>query len=124
MYESAPAASPGAIIADVPLLLRAGGWDSVTPASAGWRYLSFHVARVAGVEEHATGGEEMALVLLEGACAVEADGERLELGPRAACSSGMPWALYLPRDTVYRVEGEAEARGRGARARRGSRPCS
>ncbi len=90
------------------LLLRAGRWDRVTPASAGWRYLSFHVARLAGVVERATGGEETALILLEGACVVEADGARFELGPRAGVFEQLPWTLYLPRDTAYRVEGQAE----------------
>src|SRR4051812_36513870 len=79
------------IIAGVSLLLRAGDWDRVTPASAGWRYLSFHVTQVAGVQEHATGAAETALVLLEGACAVEADGERFELGPRAGVFEQLPW---------------------------------
>ncbi len=41
---------------------------------------------------------------LSGRCAVEAEGERWELGGRASVFEGMPWALYLPRDTDYRVE--------------------
>ena len=47
-------------------------------------------------------------MLLEGACTVEADGERFELGPRAGVFEQLPWTLYLPRDTEYRIEGEAE----------------
>jgi 5-deoxy-glucuronate isomerase len=90
------------------LLLRAGEWERVTPSSAGWRYLSFHVERVDGVADRESGGEEIALVLLEGACTVHAEGERFELGPRGGVFEQLPWTLYLPRETAYRVEGEAE----------------
>ena len=90
------------------LLHRAGDWERVTPASAGWRYLSFSVERLAGREEWSTRGEETALVLLEGSCRVEVEGERFELGPRESVFRRLPWTLYLPRDTEYRLEGEAE----------------
>src|SRR5581483_9132012 len=86
----------------------AGEWDRVTPASAGWRFLSFGVERLAGADARRTGGEEVALVLLAGRCAVEAGGKRFELGPRAGVFEELPWTLYLPRDTEYRIEGEAE----------------
>jgi 5-deoxy-glucuronate isomerase len=92
----------------VRLLLRAGEWERVTPASAGWRYLSFRVERLAGADERETGGEETAIVLLEGACTVATDGGRFELGPRAGVFERLPWTLYLPRDTSYRIEGDAE----------------
>src|SRR5262245_51586087 len=90
------------------LLLRAGEWERVTPASAGWRYLSFHVERLDGAADRETGREETARVLLEGACTVDTEGERFELGPRAGVFEQLPWTLYLPRDTVYRIEGPAE----------------
>jgi 5-deoxy-glucuronate isomerase len=90
------------------LLLRAGEWNRVTPVSAGWCYLSFHVERLAGAAARDTGGDETAIVLLEGACSVEADGERFELGPRAGVFAQLPWTLYLPRDTAYRIEGDAQ----------------
>jgi 5-deoxy-glucuronate isomerase len=47
-------------------------------------------------------------VLLEGKCTVDADGERFELGPRAGVFASLPWTIYLPRDTGYRMEGEAQ----------------
>jgi 5-deoxy-glucuronate isomerase len=88
------------------LLLRAGEWGEVTPESAGWSHLSFRVERAPfGGEAQ---GEEVALVVLGGRCAVEADGERWELGGRTSVFDGMPWALYLPLGTSYRVEGDAE----------------
>ena len=97
-------ARSGADVSD--LLLRDGEWDVVDPGSAGWRYLSFRVERLRDGESVArkTGGEEIALVPLGGRCAVEAGGERFELGGRASVFDGMPWALYLPRDT--RVHGD------------------
>ena len=95
------------------LLLRAGEWNGVTPESAGWRLLSFRVEQAPFVAE--SGEEELALVVLGGRCTVEAEGGRYELGGRASVFDGMPWALYLPRDTEYRVEGEAEVAVCGAR---------
>jgi 5-deoxy-glucuronate isomerase len=90
------------------LLHRAGEWDRVTPETAGWRYLSFGIERLAGSEQRDTGEEETAIVLLAGRCTVEAEGQRFELGPRAGVFEQLPWTLYLPRDTPYRIEGEAE----------------
>ena len=95
------------------LLLRAGDWNEVTPASAGWSHLSFRVER-APFEGRAD-GEEVALVVLGGRCAVEAEDERWELGGRASVFDGMPWALYLPLGASYRVEGDAEVAVCGAR---------
>jgi len=92
----------------VNLLLRAGHWASVTPASAGWRYLSFHVEHLEGWELRHTGAEEVAIVLLEGSLAAEVDGKRFELGPRAGIFRELPWTLYLPRDSEYRIEGAAD----------------
>jgi 5-deoxy-glucuronate isomerase len=84
------------------LLLRSGEWQSVTPDSADWQYLSFRVARWAF--EADTGEEEVALVPLSGRCRAEAGGKRWEIGDRKTVFDGMPQALYLPRETSYRVE--------------------
>src|SRR6476646_5301452 len=88
------------------LRLRAGGWEQVTPESAGWRYLYFGV-RTAPFSA-STGGREIAVVVLGGRCRVEAGGESWQLGGRESVFDGMPWALYLPRDTAYAVGGDAE----------------
>jgi 5-deoxy-glucuronate isomerase len=88
------------------LLLRARAWDHVTPESAGWRYLYFGV-RSGEFSAH-TGEVEIALVPLDGRCTVEAEGAWWELGGRASVFDGMPWALYLPRETAYRVEAEGD----------------
>jgi 5-deoxy-glucuronate isomerase len=87
------------------LLLRAGEWEAVTPESAEWLHLSFGVwKRQAGTaEELATHENEVALVPLGGRCRVEALGETWEFGGRAQVFDGMPWALYLPPASTYRV---------------------
>jgi 5-deoxy-glucuronate isomerase len=88
------------------LLLRAGTWEQVTPESAGWKYLHFGLR--SGSFASQTGGGEIALVPLSGRVRVEAEGESWELGGRVSVFSGMPWALYLPRETAYSVEAEGE----------------
>ena len=67
------------------LLLREGEWDVVDLSSAGWRYLSFHVERLADGDEamRRRAGEEVAIVPLGGRCAVESEGQTWELGGRA-----------------------------------------
>jgi 5-deoxy-glucuronate isomerase len=101
------------------LLLRAGDWTHVTPESAGWSYLYFGVR--SGTFESDTGDGEIAIVPLSGKCVVEAD-TRYELGGRASVFEGMPWALYLPRDTPYRVEAEGEVAIAGARCEKRREP--
>ena len=96
------------------LLLRAGEWEQVTPESAGWSYLYFGVRPAPFSSE--TGEVEIALVPLSGRCRVEAEGASWELGGRESVFAGMPRALYLPRDTSYRVDGDAEVAICGARA--------
>jgi 5-deoxy-glucuronate isomerase len=90
------------------LLRRAGEWSRVTPADAGWRYLSFAVERLAGERVARTGREEVAVVLLRGRCTAEVDGAVFELGPRAGVFEQLPWTLYLPRDSEYALRGDAE----------------
>jgi 5-deoxy-glucuronate isomerase len=103
-------------------LLKAGEWEQVTPDSAGWRYLFFGVRQGSFAAE--TGEVEIALVPLGGRCRVEAGGTEWELGGRASVFEGMPWALYLPRDTSYRVEaiGPLEVAVCGARCERRREP--
>jgi 5-deoxy-glucuronate isomerase len=102
------------------LLLRHGEWDVVDPGSASWRFLSFRAERLRDGEQVSrhTGGEEVALVPLGGGCAVESGGDRWELGDRPTVFDGMPWALYLPRDTDYTLSalGDVEVAVPGALA--------
>jgi len=96
------------------LLLRAGECDEVTPETASWAHLSFAVRR--GPFSAQTDADEIALVVLGGRCTVRVEGEMWELGGRAHVFDGMPWSLYLPRDTAYEVDGAAEVAICGARA--------
>ena len=89
------------------LLHRAGKWSTITPADAGWRYLTFGVERVTTTERE-TGGQEVAIVLLAGACTIAGEGFSFELGPRSGVFEQLPWTVYLPRDTSYSIEGDAE----------------
>jgi 5-deoxy-glucuronate isomerase len=100
------------------LLLRDGDWDAVTPEVADWRYLSFRIEElVEGMPRaRTTGEEEIALVVLGGTCVVESDGERYELQGRTDVFAGMPWALYLPRDRDYVLDGSGEVAVCGALA--------
>ena len=95
------------------LLLRDRTWDQVTPESAGWQYLHFGVR--SGAFESETGDVEIALVPLSGTCRVESEDGGWELGGRESVFDGMPWALYLPRDTAYRVDADGEVAICGAR---------
>ncbi len=90
------------------LLLRAGEWESVTPESAGWRFLTFAVEHLAGATERESGPEEVAVVLLAGSLRASVDGRTWTLGPREGVFQALPWTLYIPRDTSYRLEGEAQ----------------
>jgi 5-deoxy-glucuronate isomerase len=95
------------------LLLKAGAWEQVTPETAGWRYLHFGVRGGAFMAQ--SRDMEIVIVPLTGRCTVEAEGEAWELGGRANVFDGMPWALYLPRDTAYGVDAEGEVAICGAR---------
>jgi len=102
------------------LLLQAGEWEQVSPESARWSYLHFGVRSAPFAAE--TDDVEVALVVLGGRCTVEAEGESWSLGGRGSVFEGMPWALYLPRETAYRVEGDAEVAICGARCDRRREP--
>lgn len=79
----------------------------LTPARAGWELLHFAARRVDSgqVWHFETGENELALVVLGGACAVRSNrGEWLRLGQRLDVFQGLPYALYLPRRTQFQVE--------------------
>lgn len=83
----------------------------VTPASAGWDYLHF-AARQLQAGDHwsfATGEYELALVVLGGVCAVESNrGSWPAVGRRASVFDGMPYTLYLPRQTHFTITARSE----------------
>lgn len=93
-----------------PLLIRAQpGEDEyvrVTPESAGWNHLSFAARRLRPGEcwRHQTGENEYGLVMLGGVCAVDSSrGSWPRIGRRPDVFHGLPYALYLPRETAFSV---------------------
>jgi 5-deoxy-glucuronate isomerase len=76
----------------------------VTPESAGWELLHFAARRLKKGQQWQveTGAAEYALVVLGGRCAISSSrGEWPAIGRRANVFGGMPYALYLPRDTRF-----------------------
>src|SRR5207245_1477689 len=103
----------------VSLLLRSGEWQEVSPALAGWRYLSFRVLALDGRARLDTGDEEVVVVPLGGDAVVRGE---WEVGGRADVFAGLPRSLYLPRDTPAELEGNARLALCGARADRRREP--
>lgn len=81
----------------------------ITPASAGWEYISFQVRRLAPGQtwSFATEENELALVNLTGCYAVDSNRGRWSgIGERTSVFAGAAHALYLPRRTEFRVTAE------------------
>lgn len=93
-YRSDPAAPGGYLL-------------HVTPQTAGWRYLSFKVARVGPgvVIEENTGQEEVVFVPLVGSGRVRYGQQEQGLS-RPDLFRGHPDVLYLPPGTAYRLEAD------------------
>jgi len=106
----------------VTLLLRAGEWIEVTPATASWRYLSFRLLSVRAAASFETGEDEMVIVPLSGDATVEVDGREWEVGGRANVFEALPRSLYVPRDARVRVHADAELALCCARAERRFEP--
>jgi len=88
-----------------------GEYMSITPQSAGWEHLSFGARRLARNTSWKgyTGDSEYGLVILGGVCAIESSrGEWPRLGRRPNVFQGMPYALYLPRQTEFAVTALSE----------------
>jgi 5-deoxy-glucuronate isomerase len=88
----------------------ARGWGAITPADAGWTYISFAVQTVAAGETITLPNDhqEHALVPLSGTASVEADDQSWKLGGRANVFDGLGWCLYLPRDIAATVTAVSE----------------
>ncbi len=84
----------------------AGEIISLTPKRAGWRYITFSARSLRTGERlsAATGENETALVILSGRCDVESTASTWkDLGKRKNVFNGLPYTLYLPRQTAYTV---------------------
>ena len=92
---------------------------TVTPAVAGWRYLSFATAELDDRPLQLGDPEqEVAIVTLSGGASVLVrDGARFELPGRASVWDGLPWALYLPAGISATATAMRGGRGRGGRLR-------
>ncbi|EFH83362.1 5-deoxy-glucuronate isomerase [Ktedonobacter racemifer] len=83
----------------------------VTAEMAGWDYLHFqaHHLSVRDTWTFATGERELALVVLGGRIQVESNrGQWSHIGERESVFTGLPHALYLPRQTTLNVRAETE----------------
>ena len=76
----------------------------VTPASAGWEFLSFRVIKLQKGETYReeTGGDEVALVPLQGAGILAASGQKWATS-RESVFTQMPDVLYVPPGEVIEV---------------------
>ncbi len=78
----------------------------VTPELAGWDTLTMEARRISegNVWAAFTAEHEMAVVILGGVCSVETNrGNWMRLGRRRTVFEGMPYAVYLPRHTDFRI---------------------
>ena len=79
----------------------------ITPEIAGWDSLHFAARAMKAGEtwQHGTGENELALVILGGVCSVSSNrGEWKKIGRRPNVFSGMPYTLYLPRQSEFELE--------------------
>ena len=93
--------------------LAADGWSVVlTPESAGWRFSGLRVGALepGGSLAFDTGADEVAVLPLEGAFDVVADGERYGLAGRTSVWAGPSDFLYAPPGTAIHVESAAGGR--------------
>jgi 5-deoxy-glucuronate isomerase len=104
------------------LLLRAGRWSEVTPATAGWQYLSFRLLSLRGSVSLETGEDEVVVVPLSGDAEVGVDGVEWHIGGRADVFAALPRSIYVPRGVRVSLEGEAKLALCCARAERRLEP--
>jgi 5-deoxy-glucuronate isomerase len=91
----------------------------ITPEVARWGYTGLRVLDLAAGDTHegSTGGDEMIVLPLTGACAVDTDAGGAELAGRPDVFSAVTDCAYVPRDTAYRIIAESGGRFALASAR-------
>jgi 5-deoxy-glucuronate isomerase len=94
-----------------PLLVAPEGnlpeYLQITPKIANWEYLHFSSLKLSQGEQWSfdTEENELVLVVLGGNCKVDSSrGNWENIGKRSDVFSGMPYTLYLPRQTKFTVE--------------------
>jgi 5-deoxy-glucuronate isomerase len=97
---------------------RSGRLLEITPADARWEWIRFGIRQMARETtwQGSTRNEEACLVLLRGACRVEAGGQVYRVGPRPDVFSGYPYAMYLPPGTRFQITTEEETQLADGRA--------
>lgn len=99
-----------------PLLIKSrdtgtsGVFADVSAEHAGWEYLNMSARRMTAGETHSgtTGQNELVHVVFGGRCTIETSaGTFAQIGRRQDVFSGMPWALYLSRNTSYTITAES-----------------
>ncbi len=80
---------------------------SVTPESAHWHYVGFEVFHLTGGQElsESTGLNELCLVILSGKAEISINQKSLGvLGDRNHVFEGLPWSVYAPCKSTYKVK--------------------
>ncbi|MDP9363552.1 MAG: 5-deoxy-glucuronate isomerase [Chloroflexota bacterium] len=77
----------------------------ITPARAGWEFLSFrtYTVRQGQTIDGESAGDEVCMILLSGAVTMEAAGHSWQLDGRESVFAGRPFAVYLPPGHTYRM---------------------
>jgi 5-deoxy-glucuronate isomerase len=85
--------------------------NRVTPTEAGWSHLSAEYRRFAEGEiwEHTTAECEACIVILGGRCSVRSNHGNWEgIGERATVFDGLPYGLFLPRNTSFTLTADTD----------------
>jgi 5-deoxy-glucuronate isomerase len=87
---------------------QAGELVAFTREQAGWEWMSFTVARLLQGQtlQLRTDNEEMVLVLLGGRCIANWGTGAQSIGKRKSVFDGLPFSLYLPRDSHVTIEAD------------------
>lgn len=84
----------------------------VTPAMAGWDYITFEVRELTAGQSHAqqTGANEVGIVVLSGTVSVQSDrGTWSHIGKRQSVFEGKPYAIYLSRNSHFTITADSDA---------------
>jgi 5-deoxy-glucuronate isomerase len=90
-----------------------GPWSlRVTPEQAGWAFCGLRVLELGpgGSRSFASGGDELLVFPLEGACVVECESSRFELAGREGVFAAVSDFAYVPRDAEVRVSSSGGGR--------------
>ena len=84
----------------------------VTPAIAGWDYITFEVRALTAGQNHiqSSGANELGIVVLSGTVSVQTNhGAWMHIGKRQTVFEGKPYGLYLSRNSNFTITAETDA---------------